>query len=632
MINSSLSNMKQKVNTNIQALIKIKNFEIILVLFLSFWAVAPLFHSGFFPMHDDEQVGRLFDLDQALKAFHIPPRIAPNLGFGYGYPFFNFYPPFASYIAEIFKMIGFSYIGSIKIMIGLGFILAAFSMYLFSKEFFGKAGGIVSAVLYTYAPYHAVDAYVRGALAELWSFVFLPAIFWSYYKLAQTSSSKFIIITGIFNACLILSHNLVAFMAVPFILVWFVFLLLNNKNKSKFAVNIILSFFLGLGLTAYFCLPAYFEKQYTMVDLLTTELANYAQHFVYLRQLWDSPWGYGGSIYGLLDGLSFQVGKIHLILAALGGILLIYLLRLRNYLSFRPAPGVKEIPGRSLTSFEMTAGKVILVFYLMFFVSIFMTTFYSKFVWDNIQPLWYVQFPWRFLLFSAFTSSFIAGSIFAIKFQRQIKFLLLGLIILTIIFTTKDYFQPSRYLPHASDEDYISREILRWKTSNMAFEYVPKGIATKKSSIGNTIVDIEKNEIAEKSYKVIAGNLNVRVIEETPQSKKFQITAYTNSIFRINTYSFPGWKVYVDGHEVVYNDNNSLKLITINLPAGRHTVTARFTDTLYRTLGNIVSLISIFFVFAYFVIVRHSRGSDPRLDRGLDPESSSGLHGWWKKI
>ena len=64
------------------------------------FALSPLFHSGFFTIHDDEQIARLFDLNQAIFSGNIPPRIAPNLGFGYGYPFFNFYPPFAYYISE----------------------------------------------------------------------------------------------------------------------------------------------------------------------------------------------------------------------------------------------------------------------------------------------------------------------------------------------------------------------------------------------------------------------------------------------------------------------------------------------------------------------------------------------------
>src|SRR3989344_6546836 len=293
------------------------NYYLILAFLLCYWAIKPLLSSGFFPIHDDEQIARLFDLNQALNLGHVPPRIAPNLGFGYGYPFFNFYPPLAYYVAEIFKIIGFSYIGSIKLMIGLGFILGAFFIYLLSKEFFGKLGGLISAVFYTYSPYHAVDVYVRGSLPEFWSMVFLPAIFWATYKLKQNYRWRYFFFSIIFLSSLILTHNLVVVMAAPFISLWVIFLALNCKNKRKFLLTNFAIAAWSFLVTSYFWIPSFFEKKYTMVNLLTMELANYGQHFVYLRQFWSSVWGYGGSIYGLYDGLSFEIGKVHIILSFL---------------------------------------------------------------------------------------------------------------------------------------------------------------------------------------------------------------------------------------------------------------------------------------------------------------------------
>src|SRR3990172_12075804 len=165
-----------------------KNIFLIFSVLLTFFAISALLRPGFFPIHDNEQIARLHELNYDVISLHIPPRLSQNLGFGYDYSFFNFYPSFAYYVAEIFKLIGFSFIDSTKIMIGFGFVLSALFMYLFSKEYFGKYGGLVSAVLYTYAPYHSVDVYVRGALAEFWSFVFIPAIFWAVHRISKNNS------------------------------------------------------------------------------------------------------------------------------------------------------------------------------------------------------------------------------------------------------------------------------------------------------------------------------------------------------------------------------------------------------------------------------------------------------------
>ncbi len=548
-----------------------KNFTLILALLLCFWAVKSLFVSGFFPIHDNEQVARLFDLDQALRAWHIPPRIAPNLGFGYGYPFFNFYPPFAYYIAEVFKIIGFSYIGSIKLMVGLGFILGSFFMYLLSKEFFGKLGGLISAVFYTYAPYHAVDIYVRGAFPEFWSMVFLPAIFWSFYKLKQGSKWKFFILSIIFTSSLILTHNLVMVMTIPFILVWIIFLIFTSKNKKRFLLASFAALIFSFLVTSYFWVPSFFEKQYTMVSLLTTELANYGQHFVYLRQFWNSAWGYGGSIYGLYDGLSFEIGKIHIILSFLACLIAVKLLIFKK---------------------TRMIGAILVIFIAFLLFSIFMATFHSKFIWDRIEFLWYIQFPWRFLIFSSLFSSFLAGSFSLIPLPGKIKIFLTIVILSTMIWINMNYFTPAFFFISAKDSDYISQEKIRWDASIIAAEYVPKGIATKKSNIDTTIIDIDKKDIAKKSFQIISGDMVVTQIQDFPQEKRYKVISNKKSLLRINTYSFPGWKVYIDEEEVSYADNNKLKLITLNPLVGSHTIVVKFTDTKIRAWGNWISLVS----------------------------------------
>lgn len=549
-----------------------KNYGLILSLLLCFWAVKSLFVPGFFPMHDDEQVARLFDLDQALKAWHIPPRIAPNLGFGYGYPFFNFYPPMAYYIAEIFKLIGFSYIGSIKLMIGLGFVLGSFFMYLLSKEFFGKLGGLVSAVFYTYAPYHAVDVYVRGAFPEFWAMVFLPAIFWSFYKFKQDYRWKFFIFSIISTSSLILAHNLVVIMAVPFISVWIILLVLSSKNKKRFLLASFIALTLSFLITSYFWMPSFFEKKYTMVNLLTAELANYGQHFVYFRQFWNSAWGYGGSIYGLYDGLSFEIGKIHIILSLLACLMAIRLFIIRKT---RP---ISIIP-------------IIFIVFLLF--SIFMATFHSKFIWDKVEFLWYIQFPWRFLIFSSLFSSLLAGSITLIPFAGKIKILIISIAIFALIQLNTSYFMPAKFFLSVRDSDYTNQEKIRWDASIIAAEYVPKGVATKKSNINTTVIDIDKKDIAKKSFRVISGDMVVTQVQDFPQEKKYATLSNEKSILRINTYSFPGWKVYVDGKEVSYSDSNKLKLITLNPLVGSHVIVAKFTDTKIRSWGNWMSLVGV---------------------------------------
>lgn len=562
---------------------KYKKFIPIIILLLSFWAVRPLFNSGFFPIHDDEQVGRLYELHQSLKAGQFPVRISQDLGFGYGYPLFNFYPPFVYYIAEVFVLVGFGYITSIKLMIGLGFVLAAVAMYYFAKEYFGKTGGIISAIAYTYVPYHAVDVYVRGALPEFWAFVFVPAIFLSYKKLHDYRENKYVIISGVLLAAFVLTHNLIAMMSGIFIGIYLLYLYTSATDKKRFLRQVLVSGILGLGLSASFWIPSFFERQYTMIDLLTKELADYRQHFVYLRQLWDSPWGYGGSLYGLLDGLSFQIGKVHIIGSFLGFCIGIYLLKKRQ-----------------------VSWRIIMLFIFSLGFATFMTTFYSEFIWNSLQFFAYIQFPWRFLLLTGFFSSFLLGSLVLFTKSKKFQFVIAAITVSSIIFLYKDYFKPKEYFTRAVDKDYINLNIIKWRTSIMAFEYIPKGVATKKSLQGTTVIDIDKAGVADQSFTAINGNLQVEEQVTKPQYKMAKIKGDGGTL-RINTFSFPGWKIFIDKAEVKFSDGNKLKLIDVEIPEGAHIVEAKFTDTNVRIIGNTLSVGSILGVLLYIITLTRKR-------------------------
>jgi len=552
---------------------------VILVFLLTIFAILPLFQPGFFPMHDDEQVGRLYELDNAVKSGHIPPRIATNLGFGYGYPLFNFYPSFVYYIAEVFVLLGFSYIVSIKLMIALGFLAAAYFMYLFAREYFGEVGGVVASVAYTYAPYHAVDVYVRGALPEFWSFVFIPAIFWAFKRLQETGKKRYVIFAALFICFLILTHNLVALISSFFVAGYLLYLFLTTTEKRKFFVQVVISGVIGVLLSAYFWIPSYFEKNTTMIELLTTELADYRQHYVYIRQLWSSPWGYGGSLYGLGDGMSFQIGKVHIIFAILSLPTTVYLF-IKKKIIYR----------------------LFILFLLFFLLSIFMMTFYSQFIWESIQQFSYIQFPWRFLLFTSFAASFLAGGIFLLPLSKKMSVVISVVAVVLLIGSNLIYFQPEKYLTEVTDADYIRPEVIRWRTSIMAFEYVPKGIATKKSNVGTTVIDIKQDEIAQGAYQVISGPLQVETVVDRPQAKELSVIATESGVLRLNTYAFPGWKVYLNKQEIGYNDNNKLKLITFPVPKGEYVVRAILTDTVYRKIGNILTIVGLGALLFYIFI------------------------------
>ena len=553
-----------------------------LIFLFCLWAIKPLFVSGFFTIHDDEQIARLFEMSKILGQGQIPPRWVPDLGFGYGFPLYNFYPPFVYYFGALLHAIGFSLINSTKLVIGFGFFFSGLFMYLWTKNRFGILAGLFAAFLYMYAPYHAVDIYVRGALSEFFSFVFIPAVFWSLDRLAKKPSINKLLIGSLMLCLVILTHTLVMLQFALFLAAYILFLLWEQRKSFGKLLPYIVSFgILGFGLSAYFAIPSVLEKQYTLVDsILTKQLANYAIHFVCPSQFWNSLWGYGGSAAGCLDGLSFQIGKIQLLVVILSILGIVWLF-------------IKKQKHIALPLFII----------VLFIFSLFIQTEYAKFIWDHLSPWWYIQFPWRFLLFSAVFSSFLGGCVLSIVQKKQFVFaLVIGIILSTLAFyQIRNDFRPQMYL-HVGDNYYLDNQDIEWRVSRLSYEYVPKQVVTRLSPLGTTELAIDKKDIPSQPFTILSGAMDVRVQKNDASSKQFTVTVKTPGILQINTYSFPGWKVTVNNKQIVYNDNNKLHLIQIPLPTGNSVISVTFTNTITRTLSNIISLISFAFCIMLFLL------------------------------
>src|SRR6266571_3739128 len=97
-----------------------KFFSISLLLILSYWSIKPFFESGFFPIHDDTQVARVFEMNKSLGDGMFPVRWVSDLGYGYGYPIFNFYAPLAYYVGGIANLVGFDVFFATKFMMIVG--------------------------------------------------------------------------------------------------------------------------------------------------------------------------------------------------------------------------------------------------------------------------------------------------------------------------------------------------------------------------------------------------------------------------------------------------------------------------------------------------------------------------------
>ena len=532
----------------------VKNISpLIIVGLFGFIAGLTLLHKGLPPTHDGEyHVIRFYEFYQTLQDGSWYPRWAPDLNNGYGVPLFNYVYPLPNYFTSIFHFFGFSFIDSFKLNMFFASILGAVFFYLWSREFWGRMGGIVSSVFYTFSPYHFLDIYIRGSVGEVWALAFFPAFLWSTTRFIKDKQRIFFVSSSVFLSLIIFSHNILTLMFLPFALSYIVFLLYQEKEKRYLMLNTFYIILLGLGLSAIFWLPALLERQY----VTGLQVFDFSAHFPDLYQLIIPSWGSGFSAGGLGNQLSFQIGIANLA-AVFISVLVFLVYRKKNEKS------------------------LIIIFFVVWFILIFFLMLkVSEPVWEHISFMNYFQFPWRFLSLEILIASFLAGSI---VYLWPRKLLAISLIILS--FSLGIAYAKPAYYHYRNDNYYLTRS----------------NFIDGTNSPGNAFNTVFLKTIPKKEReKAVFLRGNGRIEQKTVKSTMyvFNIKAESNSEILVNTAYFPGWKVYVGESEVKIKDRSGI--ISFFLPKGEHVVKVLFKNTLVRNVATCISIASFFVLIFLF--------------------------------
>lgn len=559
-------------------------WSIAIVLLFSIIAARTLiFQKGYFNMHDDLQMMRQLQMEKCFKDGQIPCRWVPDMGYGFGFPLFNFYPPLPYLIGEVVRLFGFSFISTAKILFALSLIASGVTMYLLAKEFFtyevkirGKKinlGALTSSIFYIWVPYHAVDVYVRGAMNESWALAWFPLILWSGYRLLleKKKIAKWIITLGISWFALLTSHNLMVLIFGPVFALWIIFWMWREQRWSG-VLPLVRAGILAFGLAAFFTLPAVFENKFTQIRGQLVGYYDYTAHFVDLNQLLITRfWGYGPSVWDVRDdGMSFQIGHVHWILSLFIGAWVIYRL-------FKISKN-KRNP-KLLSTYYLLVG-----FLIIGWASAFMTHSRSTPIWQLIPPIGLLQFPWRFLTIIVFSFSFLAGSIVLLIKNKKLLNSIIGLLVLGLVALNWNYFLPEHgRMGKLTDEEKFSAAAWDLQQTAGIYDYLPSTAETAPKESRKALVEVLKGEATNGNEKEGTNwaEFDTSVVSET-------------AVLRLGIFKFPGWKVFVDGKEIESYIPTEEKWgrMWVDVPEGEHKVKIRLYNTWPRTLGNTISLIS----------------------------------------
>jgi hypothetical protein len=532
------------------------------ILFLPIVILAvstPFFHGKLLAGHDTmEYLPRLIEFHENVRQGILLPRWAPDLANGGGQPIFVFNPPLFYMAAELFVLLGASFINAINLASLSFVIVAAIFMYLLGRQLYGPYGGLLASAACLLAPYFFCDLYVRHASAEFTAFPVYAMAFYAAILFARRPRPRRAAFLSLAVALLFLTHNPAVLMVFPFIIGW---VILHGYLRGGLRRALTGTFFVGTGvaLAGFFWIPALIEKKWITVSDLLAGYFSYSNHFVYLSQLFYHPWGFGISGEGKNDAMSFMLGIGQIALALSGCILCL------------------KWPGRKTQSAAMAFLAVMLL------LSAFMTMGDSNFIWKRLTALRYMAFPWRFLLPATFALCALAGSFAGFlerKFPRYAQTFTL-LAIVGLGFANLRYAVPEKYLTPDMKEwtpSQIARRGIRVATMD---EYMPlwaKGTVPR---------------YAPEELEVMSGRARVRLLDHNADRSRFAVSAASLSTLKLNRNYYPGWEIHEGEKELPSKIDPRDGRLQFDLAPGDHLLEARLALTSWQWNGRVLSLAAI---------------------------------------
>jgi len=535
-----------------------------LLILISILPVISIFRTGAYESGDfNIHIYRSMAFYDALKDGQIIPSWPRDLNGTYGYPLFIFNYNFPYYIISFFHYLGFSFVLSMKLFLGLAYILSGVFMFLWSKnELKNSLAAFTASIFYLFTPYHLVDLHFRTSVGEITVFVLLPLLFLYIQEFLTNSKRIILLYIGLIFSFIILSHAGTGFFSlmiiIPYILYHSYFKKISKRkiNGDQLLLGLFTSLLLGIIISSYIFLPYLLFAKYTYANLLTSSTVS----FVPIQDLLFSPWRMGFLFQGPKGELSFLIGYTQIFI-----LFIVFLLSFKKFYS----------------SLKINSE----IFWLVIsFILIFLMTPFSYQIWKTFSFLNVIQFSYRLLLLLAICIAMLAGK-YVLNFSKK-TWMVYFFLILTIGYTMLNWGN-RRVIP--TIDDNVLRNNLPKSTIG------GEGFCCAGSPIWTDIKHPWIGKIPQKHLEIIEGKAEWKAISRTSIKHEYILFAKTPITVRENTLYFPGWTIK-DNQEkinIYYTVDDPRGVIKFNLTSGLHFIRLEYKDVPLFWLSKLISIIVI---------------------------------------
>lgn len=517
---------------------------------------------------------------ESLAAGEVP---AWSQGFAnYGYPLALIAHQLPAYVGAFLVMMGMNPETVFKLGILGSTLLSGIGMYIFmlcllsshDNPRLSRYSALLSTILWIFSSYRAMNIYSRGALPELAAAAILPFLLLCILKFLATSHARYLLTMGILTLLLAITHPMVLVPATPLILATY----FSNRKQNSRPISVVntvalsVVFVLAILTASYYLVPLHFELKYFYQGFSKAVIGS--STYLSVNNLLTWYWPY----FPLNDHPGPRVGPIQFGVVEIAILVVGLVISLRSY----------HRKNSSLI-------KLMLVWVVAGGSGVLMTTRVAQPLYDSVNLLANIQYPWRFLLTFHFASGVIIG-LLASYFRLSRRIILILLIILVLLRLPEAY---GKNFVSLSKSDYqFNRENLHSANLNPIWAG-----------------DTKDYQIQKSLFSVIEGTGVVAVVKERPSSREYNFNAATDSRISFNTFFFPGWKLFVNNQpqDIQFQDPNYRGVMTTKLTAGDHKVLLTYTDTRARKLAKYLSLTAILLmtlsIIVYIIVASRIRST-----------------------
>jgi hypothetical protein len=559
--------------------------------------------------YQDDQLPTLFRTFHTDLAHHwgvLYPRLAPELGFGYGRLLHELYPPFGVELAAWLHTLGLGFVDAARATFSLCLLSSGLGMYAFARSFLGgRWPAVVAAIGFAWAPYVLLDAHKGGVLGESIALALMPWSLLALDRLARGGGwAAFGASAGVL-ALVILGHNITALFFVGLASAYAGLAALRPDSQTtamaasetgaadgtsaslsaappirerlRRLARAAGAVVLALALSALYWLPALLEQKLSRVSEQRTGDFTVTRYLLAPRDLLQPS--------AIFDYYVEAVPRYGLAAAVLT-ILALGLVAAACLRSAR-APAPSDEPGRALLANRLLLGA----FGLCFVVVLALQLRATAPIWDTLPLISFVQFPQRLFVFGAFAGAVVLGAApiaARLLSGRRALGVAAGALVVAALGASS---LPGIYWTwpvagsHVIDEDQvgIGTAAERRLSERRAFDdYFPIWVEEDSGQITRPASPSRVD-----TYRAASPGPAPRVtlVERGYLGLTARTEADAPSALIVHQFYFPGWQATADGAPLAVGPAGPLGLVMLTVPAGRHTVEVWFGETPVRDAG-----------------------------------------------